>query len=71
MENKKDFNAREKKISNKIKTAQPQQTADTLFEEMSQRGLDYLPVVENGTIVGVVALNAITGLINIRNGFGA
>ncbi len=57
--------------SKQMRTAQPDQTADTLYEEMSLRGLDYLPVLDNGKIIGVVTRNALTGLVNIRSGFGA
>jgi Zn-dependent protease len=51
-------------------TALPLQTADTLFDEMDQRQLDYIPVLADGHIIGVVTRLDLIGLVKIRAGFG-
>jgi Zn-dependent protease len=53
-----------------IVTAHSLQTADTLYEEMYHRNLDFIPVLENNTMIGVVSLSALTNLIKVRSGFG-
>ena len=52
------------------RTAHPQQTADTLFEEMDQRGFDYMPVLETDHVVGVVTRYALMSLVETRAEFG-
>ncbi len=54
-----------------ISTAHLQQSADTLFEEMYRRGVDYMPILEDDNLVGVVNRVALTSLIKTRIGFGA
>jgi CBS domain-containing protein len=51
-------------------TAHPRQTADAVFEEMERKGLDYVPVLEDGRITGVVSRNALLELVKTRKGFG-
>lgn len=53
-----------------IRTAHPQQTADNLLEEMDQRGIDYIPVLKDDNIIGVVTRHALMSLVEIRAGFG-
>ena len=55
----------------KIRTAQLQQTANTLFEEMQLRNIDYIPVLEEENIVGVVNRDALLNLVETRIRFGA
>jgi predicted transcriptional regulator len=55
----------------KLRTVHLQQTAATLFEEMSWSGIDYIPVMEDENIVGMVDRVALTGLIKTRLEFGA
>lgn len=54
-----------------IRTAYLQQTADTIFDEMDHRGIDYIPVLKDDDIVGVVNRVALTSLVKTRIGFGA
>jgi CBS domain-containing protein len=54
----------------KIITAHPQQTADTLFEEMDQRRLDIIPVLEGDNLIGVVTRDALMRLVKIWSGLG-
>jgi Zn-dependent protease len=56
--------------SDQLKIAHPQQTADTLFEEMDQRNLDYIPVLEGEHIAGVVTREALISLVKTRAEFG-
>jgi Zn-dependent protease/predicted transcriptional regulator len=56
--------------ADKIRTAQPRQTADTLFEEMNQWGIDYIPVLENDKIAGVVSRFSLMNLVKVRSRFG-
>jgi Zn-dependent protease/predicted transcriptional regulator len=53
-----------------IRTAYLQQTANTLYEDMYQRNLDYIPVLENENIVGMVNRAALMSLVKTRTGFG-
>lgn len=53
-----------------IGTASPQQTADTIFEEMYQRSIDYIPVMEDDNIIGVVTRDALMNLVKVRLSFG-
>lgn len=56
--------------SGQLGTAHALQTADTLFEAMYQRGIDYIPVLEDDRIIGVVTRKALMNLVEIRTGFG-
>jgi predicted transcriptional regulator len=56
--------------SDRLRTAHPQQTADTLFEEMDQGSFDYIPILEADNIVGVVTRSALMNLVRIRTEFG-
>jgi Zn-dependent protease len=51
-------------------TAGPRQTADSLFEEMDQRRLDLMPVLEADSTIGVVTREALMGLVKTRAGLG-
>ena len=53
-----------------LRTAHPQQTADTLLEEMDQRRIDYIPVLEDDNIIGVATRYDLMSLVEIRAGFG-
>jgi CBS domain-containing protein len=53
-----------------IYSALPQQTADVLFDEMSLRKIDYVPVIQDGSVIGVVTRTALNELFKIRRGFG-
>jgi Zn-dependent protease len=50
--------------------ASPQQTADTLYEEMNLRNTDYMPVMEGDKIAGVVTRSALMNLVRNRSEFG-
>ena len=54
----------------RISTAYPHQTADTLLEEMLRRRFDYIPVLEDKQLVGVVTRFALMTSARIRTGFG-
>ena len=56
--------------ANQISTAQPQQTADFLFEEMSRRNINYIPVLEGERFIGVVSRDALKSAIKVRAAFG-
>lgn len=56
--------------ADRLRTAHPQQKADTLFEEMDQKSIDYIPILEADKIIGVVTRHALTNLIRIRTEFG-
>jgi predicted transcriptional regulator len=51
-------------------TALPLQTADNLFDEMDQRQLDYIPILEDDHTIGVVTRSNLIDLVKIRTGFG-
>jgi Zn-dependent protease/predicted transcriptional regulator len=51
-------------------TAGPQQTADIIFEEMYQRGIDYVPIMEDANVTGVVTRDALMKLVKVRLSFG-
>ncbi|MFC1899513.1 CBS domain-containing protein [Chloroflexota bacterium] len=55
---------------NQITTEHPRQTADVLLEEMDQRRIDCIPIVEDNNIMGVVTRNALMRLVELRGGFG-
>jgi Zn-dependent protease len=57
--------------SDQIMTAHLQQPADTLFEEMHQRKIDYIPVLGDNNIAGVIDRVALMSLVKTRIGFGA
>jgi Zn-dependent protease/predicted transcriptional regulator len=54
----------------KLGTAGLQQTADVIFEEMYQRGIDYVPVIEDNNVTGIVTRDALMNLVRVRAGFG-
>jgi len=54
-----------------LKTACPLQTADTVLDEMDQRRLDYMPVLEGEHIAGVVTREALMSLVKTRTSLGA
>jgi CBS domain-containing protein len=56
--------------SEQARTASPQQSAASLFEEMDQYNIDYIPVLENENLVGVVSRDDLISLVKIRSGFG-
>ncbi len=56
--------------SDRLLTARPQQTADTLLEEMNLRKIDYMPVLEDDHVTGVVTRDALMDLVKIRAWFG-
>ncbi|MDD4876910.1 MAG: CBS domain-containing protein [Dehalococcoidales bacterium] len=51
-------------------TAYPQQTVDVLLEAMDQRRLDYLPVLDENKLIGVVSRETLISLVKTRAGFG-
>jgi predicted transcriptional regulator/Zn-dependent protease len=53
-----------------IRTAYRRQAADELYEDMYQRNLEYIPVLEENRIIGVVTMSALLNLVKIRSGFG-
>ena len=53
-----------------IRTAYRQQAANELYEDMYQRNIEYVPVLEENRIVGVVSMSALLNLVKIRSGFG-
>ena len=57
--------------ADQLKTYPPQQTADTLLEEMYWQNIDHIPVLEDGKIIGVVARNTLLSLVKTRIEFGA
>lgn len=54
----------------KIVTAHPQQAGDVLFDEMLRRRFDYIPVLEDRKLIGVVTRYALADSAKIRSGFG-
>ncbi len=56
--------------ADQISTTQPQQTADFLFEEMSRRNIDNIPVLEGERFVGVVTLDSLKSAVKVRASFG-
>ncbi len=54
----------------RIRTAYRQQTANALYEDMYQRGIEYIPVLEENNVIGVVTMSALMNLVKIRSGFG-
>ncbi|MDD5702023.1 MAG: CBS domain-containing protein [Dehalococcoidales bacterium] len=55
----------------RLRTAHLQQPAAALLEEMLQRGIDHIPVLEGENLVGVVNRVALLSLVKTRIGFGA
>ena len=55
----------------RLQTAHLQQPAASLLEEMMQRGIDHIPVLEGENLVGVVNRVALLSLVKTRIGFGA
>ncbi len=56
--------------SDKIKTTAPEQSADELFEDMNELGIDYVPVIEDEKIAGVLTRQSLVNLVNIKTAFG-
>jgi Zn-dependent protease/predicted transcriptional regulator len=56
--------------SDHIRTAHPLQTTDTLYSEMYQRSVDYIPVLEDDNVIGVVTRSTLMNLVKVRSGFG-
>jgi predicted transcriptional regulator len=56
--------------SDRIKAANLQQAADTLLDEMRLQSIDYIPVLKDNDIAGVVTRQALMDLVKIRTGFG-
>ncbi len=54
-----------------LRTVTPQQMADTILDDIYHRGINYVPVMENGSISGVVTRDAMMNLVGIRAGFWA
>ncbi len=54
----------------RVVTADTQQKADTLYEIMSQQNTDYIPILEEGNIIGVVTRYALMNIVNVRSKFG-
>ena len=52
--------------ASQISTTQPRQAADTLFEEMSMINMDYIPVMEECQLLGVVTRDALMNAVKIR-----
>ncbi len=53
-----------------IRTAYRHQAANELYEDMYLRGIEYIPVLEDGKVIGVVTLSALMNLVKIRSEFG-
>jgi predicted transcriptional regulator len=53
-----------------IRTAYRHQTANELYEDMCQRNIEIIPVLEDTNIVGVVTMAALKNLAKMRAGFG-
>ncbi len=53
-----------------IRTAYRQQMANALYEDMYQRSIEYVPVLEENNVIGVVTMSALMNLVKIRSGFG-
>jgi len=56
--------------TDETKIARPGQTADTLYEEMNRWSIDYMPVVEEAKVTGVVTRSALMDLVQTRAAFG-
>jgi Zn-dependent protease len=52
-----------------VRATTPQQTADALYEEMLSSGIDYIPVLENGKVAGVVTRADLLDLYKVRSSF--
>ncbi len=53
-----------------IRIAYRHQAANELYEDMYQRNIEYIPVLEDTNIIGVVSMSALKKLAKIRAGFG-
>jgi signal-transduction protein with cAMP-binding, CBS, and nucleotidyltransferase domain len=53
-----------------IRIAYRQQPANELYEDMYQRNIEYIPVLENNNVIGVVTMTTLMNLVKIRSGFG-
>jgi CBS domain-containing protein len=53
-----------------ITTAHSHKTAAALLEEMDQIGQDYIPILEEDHVIGVVTRSSLMSLARTRAGFG-
>jgi predicted transcriptional regulator/Zn-dependent protease len=53
-----------------IRTTYRQQSASVLYEDMYQRSIQYIPVLEENKVIGVVTMSALMNLVKIHSGFG-
>jgi Zn-dependent protease len=51
-------------------TADPGQTADTIYEEMYRLSTDYIPVMEGDNVAGVVTREALLDLVKVHSSLG-
>lgn len=56
--------------ASKVRTASPQQSATSLLEQMEDFDIDYMPVLENGTVIGIVARDSLNRLGMTRSEIG-
>jgi Zn-dependent protease len=56
--------------SKKIRIAHRQQPANVIYDEMYQWDIEYIPVLEGEKVIGVVTLQALMNLVDVRSGFG-
>ena len=52
--------------ASELKTAHPRQAASALLEQMDELGISHMPIIENGTIIGIVAQEDLTRLARTR-----
>ncbi len=53
-----------------IRIAYKHQAANELYGDMYQRNIEYIPVLEDTNVIGVVTLSALINLAKVRAGFG-
>lgn len=53
-----------------MRIAYRRQAANELYEDMYQRNIEYIPVLENNKVIGVVTMQALMNLYKTRSGFG-
>ncbi|MBN1191205.1 MAG: CBS domain-containing protein [Dehalococcoidales bacterium] len=54
-----------------LMTVAPQQMADVILDDVYHKRIQFVPVLDNGNIVGVVTRDAIMNLVRVRTGFGS
>jgi Zn-dependent protease/CBS domain-containing protein len=54
----------------KLRLAHPQQSASSVLGLMDERGVDYMPVLENDRIVGIISRESLEHLAQTRNELG-